>query len=364
MIRQVAQFLSGLDARVSLADTIGAAWGVGRWGRAGVVPRGGSEAALLPLPVAALRLSPAIVETLNELDIRTIGQLQALPRASLTSRFGASVAKRLDQALGQLPEMIVPVRGTEPICAGWDFDEPAADRRSLELCLHQLIEQVAAALQERQLGVQQLTCRVDGISFIVGTTGSTASVPHLWELVRLHLERVALPREVRRVEIRATLTSRRVEQQQQIISEERADPRELRLLLDRLGSRLGSGALLRPALVPDPFPEFACRFDSVFDAATEERPPNPTGLFRPVRMFPRPIPVEVVSVVPDGPPLRFRWQNEDHTVDHPWGPERIVGGWWRGKQVCRDYYRVETIAGRRFWLFRTEGAWFLHGVFE
>ena len=49
-----------------------------------------------------------------------------------------------------------------------------------------------------------------------------------------------------------------------------------------------------------------------------------------------------------------------------WGPERIETGWWRRACMRRDYYRVETTAGLRFWLFRDldDGGWFLHGSFE
>jgi protein ImuB len=49
-----------------------------------------------------------------------------------------------------------------------------------------------------------------------------------------------------------------------------------------------------------------------------------------------------------------------------WGPERIETGWWRGQAVGRDYYRVETTDGRRFWIFRNleDNRWFLHGVFD
>ena len=47
-----------------------------------------------------------------------------------------------------------------------------------------------------------------------------------------------------------------------------------------------------------------------------------------------------------------------------WGPERIQTGWWRGHYIRRDYYRVETTTGQRFWLFRRRGHWFLHGVFD
>ena len=73
-----------------------------------------------------------------------------------------------------------------------------------------------------------------------------------------------------------------------------------------------------------------------------------------------------MSVMPEGPPLRFPFRGEEHRVARAWGPERIETGWWRGPPVARDYYRVATTAGRRFWLFRRldDGRWFLHGAFE
>jgi protein ImuB len=29
----------------------------------------------------------------------------------------------------------------------------------------------------------------------------------------------------------------------------------------------------------------------------------------------------------------------------------------------RDYFRVEDGDGRRYWLYRTDGRWYLHGLF-
>jgi protein ImuB len=85
-----------------------------------------------------------------------------------------------------------------------------------------------------------------------------------------------------------------------------------------------------------------------------------------LRLKPQPVPIAAVSLVPDGPPIRFQWQGQDCVIRNYWGPERIETGWWRGPRVDRDYYRVETAVGQRFWLFRRnrDGNWFLHGVFE
>lgn len=80
----------------------------------------------------------------------------------------------------------------------------------------------------------------------------------------------------------------------------------------------------------------------------------------------RPQPVEVVSVAPHGPPQTFSLLGEQHRVERVWGPERIHTGWWRGRSVRRDYYRVETTTGRWFWLFRqlTDRRWYFHGAFD
>jgi protein ImuB len=79
----------------------------------------------------------------------------------------------------------------------------------------------------------------------------------------------------------------------------------------------------------------------------------------------RPLRLPVMSIAPEGPPVRFRLAGRDHRIARVWGPERIETGWWRGRCVRRDYYQVETGGGERFWLFRElgSGAWFLHGDF-
>jgi protein ImuB len=87
--------------------------------------------------------------------------------------------------------------------------------------------------------------------------------------------------------------------------------------------------------------------------------------FRPLFLRP-PLALDVVSVVPDGPPITFRFQGRLYRIAHHWGPERIETGWWRGGSVRRDYYRVQTEDGLRFWLFRRieDGKWHLHGEFS
>ncbi len=101
--------------------------------------------------------------------------------------------------------------------------------------------------------------------------------------------------------------------------------------------------------------------------------PDLAGPARPLRLLEAPEPVEAVAEVPDGPPIRFRWRRQLHPVVRAEGPERIAAEWWRaaGDLPTRDYFRVETASGHRFWLFRAglygreagRPTWFLHGLF-
>ncbi len=47
------------------------------------------------------------------------------------------------------------------------------------------------------------------------------------------------------------------------------------------------------------------------------------------------------------------------------GPERIESQWWEGRWERRDYFRVQTGTGERFWIFQEigTGRWWLQGDF-
>ena len=96
------------------------------------------------------------------------------------------------------------------------------------------------------------------------------------------------------------------------------------------------------------------------------------NLPRPARLFSQPQRIEAVTQLPDHPPRFFIWRKRRYVVAKADGPERIRGEWWvsaKETHLVRDYYRVETEDGSRYWLFRdapTEdgGTWWVQGVGE
>ncbi|TIU32238.1 MAG: DNA polymerase Y family protein, partial [Mesorhizobium sp.] len=99
---------SGLAARAAVADSWGAAHALARFGtrQTLVVPPGEIAQAILPLPIAALRLPAVTIDSLRRLGFETIADLASTPRASLALRFGPEPGRRLDQAFGRVSEPI------------------------------------------------------------------------------------------------------------------------------------------------------------------------------------------------------------------------------------------------------------------
>ena len=110
---------------------------------------------------------------------------------------------------------------------------------------------------------------------------------------------------------------------------------------------------------------------------SKKKPQWPDLPPRPTRLLPHPEPIEVTALVPDEPPVQFRWRRITHRVTWSEGPERIAPEWWRPtsgdaneSRETRDYYRIQDESGGRYWVYRAglyeagqAPRWFLHGVF-
>jgi protein ImuB len=384
-----------LKARVGIADTIGAAWAASC---AEHTPDGFRilpSSAPLPgdWPLSVLRLAPEHVTTLHALGVQTLEQLAALPRAGLSSRFGPGLLLRIDQASGEAEELIEPHRPPPALREEWLLEHATTRREQIEFILGQLVERLAQHLSKRQLGAVRLACRFDlagatPLQFTVGLYRPTASARHLLELVSIQLERLRLAQAVGRVGLAAVITAPLETVQSQLFDTLSAcDARSQAMLLDRLATRLGPDAVLQPRLYSTALPERASKLVPASEhgrtlsrtvarakrRATKGEPKTEPAsqtlrapAHRPLALLPEPEPIEVIFIAAEGPPQRWRYQRGHYETAHSWGPERLETAWWRGRVVCRDYYRLEASTGQRFWVFqeRRSGQWFLHGVFE
>lgn len=367
----------------ALGDTLGAAWAIARHGagrllfesearaRVRVVGPGAHVEALRPLPVEALRLAPAAVEVLHDLNVVRIEQLLVLPREQLPSRFGAELLACIDRATGALPEGLKRERMAEPLEARWSFETPVANSQVLIAVIEELLGRLLKEVRGQDVGFQKLlwwlrVSRHDQVCLPVELLRPTASAPDLLELIRLQMERVKLPGEVTDVTVRAAVVAPLVYRQADLFGGRVGPNRDDGVLglVERLSSRLGNAAVLRPRLVADAQPELAFEYEPWL--AAPKRMPDvrpPVRMTRPTCLRERPEPVRVMPV--GGPPGWIAWADREYAVERTWGPERIETGWWRGDDVRRDYYVAETTDGERLWLFRdlAAGGWYVQGVY-
>jgi protein ImuB len=348
-----------------------------------------TERLLQQLPVAALRLPADTVHNLAQLGIERIGSLLALPRNEIPARFGSLVLQRLDQALGRQPEVIVPHRTPSEIEAIHSFEYPTDRLEVVTYALDRLTERIQQPLCERNCAARRIECwfyypSEPPLRLEVGLFRPSRSPQYLGMLLHAQLEQVRLAEPVSALRLHVSAAEPVVDGQAEFFETGQSDGiAGAAALVDCLSSRLGPDAVTHVRMVPDFQPEYACRFEPMIPRIADLRLQiadrkkhsrkigNPQSaicnpFLRPLRLWPKPVGIEVMSAVPEGPPFQLRWAGKKYRITRSWGPERIETGWWRGQDVRRDYYVVATDVGTRLWIFRRgeDERWFLHGSFD
>ncbi|MGI9502217.1 MAG: Y-family DNA polymerase [Geminicoccaceae bacterium] len=395
----------GLRHRLGLADSFGAAWALARHGREvrNIAP-GHVHEALKGLGVAGLRLAPEIVTLLRRLGLKTIGQLEALPRIALAKRFSSkeayeSVLLRLDQCFGRQEEPLTPKRPPPVYRVEQAFLEPLTEPEAFAHGLRLLTSDLCRKLIRAHEGAERLAFlafRVDGDvkAIKVGTSRPTRDPKHIDRLFAEKLPMIDPGFGIEKLALHAERTAPIETSQGKLegggagtsSEDERFDQ-----LIDRLANRLGAEAVTVTVPIESHIPE---------EQAAQVTPGTPQKSWadmphfndRPSCLLLWPEPIKALAEVPDGPPLRFTWRRVTRRIVKSEGPERIAPNW--GNAVAgvdlaaetRDYYRVEDEEGRRYWLFRrglydspgyagtvpenpdqasTDGrpGWFIHGLF-
>ncbi len=99
------------------------------------IPAGGERAFLDGLSLGVLPLDPKVIDELALLGVRRVGELLALPRGSVTDRFGRSAALAYDLAAGTIDEDVRGVAPRRRIRTRRQWDEPVDSRERLIFAL-------------------------------------------------------------------------------------------------------------------------------------------------------------------------------------------------------------------------------------
>jgi protein ImuB len=350
----------GLTHSTAIAPRLAQAWAWARFAGGGILPAKDAIASLHALPVRALRIEEGTALALERLGLRRVGDLAALPRAALLTRFGRPLVDRLEALLGEAAEPFTPLREPLSFTARLAWPEPIGRTEDIVVAADRLLADVAEALERAQRGARRFRlqlCRIDGeaLRLEVRTGRPVRTAEHVRRLLALRWDGLDLGLGVELMRLEALETAPLAPQQVGLAAAE--DGAALGLLLDRLAARLGPGRVVRPEPVQSHVPERAQRLVPASRApgAGDWLAAQP----RPLRLLPRPEPVRALAMVPDSPPVRLDWRGEGLRIAQGRGPERILPEWWReedGGARARDFYRLTAEDGRGLWVFR-EGLW-------
>ena len=380
----------GITARVAIAGTVGAAWGVSRFATSTVVavPHGGERDALSPLPIEALRFDAIDAAALREVQVERVHQVLALERGELADRFAHATRRsrvprdarsgrstpltlastptldsgegdviaaaatssahngtscdplrRIDQAFGSLPEPLHPVRLAQPCRVERVFAGPVSNRETIEIAAADLVQRLCRRLKRRERGARTVrleAIRSDASPVVIDLHLGCPSRRrgHLWSLLAPRLETLHMGFGVDALVLSAPRVARSGRPQVALPHGQLLDP-TVNECIDVLVARFGPNSVMRPVPAAVHEPEGFARLVAAADAPIRASVILHDAMYlsvlpraeRPTALWPVAEAITVESGI-DGSCGAILWRGHYHTIVSIAGGERIDDRWW------------------------------------
>ncbi|HKU64774.1 MAG TPA: DNA polymerase Y family protein [Rhizomicrobium sp.] len=382
VIRRISE--QGLTVRGAIAGTSLAARALARFQSRAIVPPGGEGQAMAPLSILALDCDDKNLRALRHAGLKTVGMVAERLSSELSERLGKSFVTRLKIMLGAEEQPLQPRRPLPDLMAEQRFADPIVTQDAIAASLFSLAVSLSEILERQGRGARRLEAaffRADGkVERIAIRTGEGLRDPKIiLRLLNQKLDALADPLDpgfgFDVIRLEALLAEETKPVTISFDSGENAR-QQILFLIDRLSARFGDTRVQRFVSQDSHIPEAAAAAIPALehdfregDWALKRQAGDPPR--RPLRLLERPEEIRVpASEFPEGPPKRFRWRRAQFDVHRAEGPERIAMEWWRSAGLTRDYFRVETQDGQRFWLYRdglhgpSVPRWYLQGIFS
>lgn len=359
------------DAAIGGAGTRTAAILAARFAPGTILSYGREQAFLESLPVQALSTCSFLErETLAALErwgIRTLGELQRLPAASLAARLGRQAERLQRLARGEDVSLFRPYQVDEAFRVEEMFDWTLDSAEPLTFVLGGMLESLCGELKQRGLAAEQadLTLHLaEGrkLEKRIGMAAPLQDPRTLLSLIRLHLQKISAAAGIRGVALQLKPVKPRFFQHS-LLQREQVSPEKLSHLLARLESLVGAGNLGTPALEDTHRPDAVRMRPFEINLGDPHPPVEPAA--QSIRL---PASARQLSLRRLRPPVSISVKGEEMLSCA--GPWKSSGDWWgendKASPWDREEWDIEFSNGsicRVFW-DRRQQQWFLEGVYD
>ena len=295
-----------------------------------VVPRGMECAALAPLPLTVLDLSPEHAETFAMWGITTLGALANLKETELITRLGQPGKEMRLLARGESPHLFRAIEASLVLEERMELDTPVELLDSLLFILGVMLDQLIVRAQSRILALASITLHLGLEGGAKHTRTVRPALPNndrkLW-LKLIHLDLQAHPPQAAILGLILNAQPGSTSKVQLgLFSPQVPEPMRLDVTLARIRSIVGEGCagqvVLKDTHRPEAFRVEAFAVPS--STALGAKPGTRRVAMRQLR------PAEAVTVtVRNRQPDSFIFREMRYTVERAYGPWTSGGDWWR-----------------------------------
>ena len=356
-----------------------------------IVPPGSDATYLFTAPVGLIPMDEPMAEALSALGIRTAGALAALPSDDVEQRWGRTgltawrLARGEDRRRPGLATTEFPRTVSADLAPSVETIEPVLFlvRAALDRLLAGLVADGRAAatlaitltLDDARGAIADAPAHT--ITREVRLAHPMARLVPLFERCRALLDRWQLPAPVCGVSVAIVATAPLVGEQGDLLDPSWHDPAAADAAFARLRAELGADAIVMPVTSDNHRPERAGAWlpmdggGETGDGRKGQKPAlapvtrHPSPVSCASRQFETPEPVDVECT--DGQPRVLWWRGRRMRIDHPSGPERLAGDWWKD-QYARDYWRCDDPDGEGTLVLYHDhssgSVWFVQGWYD
>jgi len=322
---------------------------------------------LKTVPLDAGGLPAHLLEIISKWGLRSVGQLRALGRDELASRFGSEIVDFLDRVAPARARPLTWVAPSVEFVESIELENAFESLEPLLFILRRFLNQLSRRLEGVYLVARELQLTLQLSSGgkherTLAIPAPTRNVNTLFRMLHTHLENLQTDAPIVAIRLRAE-PARAQTHQFGLFQASLRDPNQFYETLARLEGLLGadrSGTPVNePSYKPDNFHLEPPRFhgQSLVQSAPALKPLIGPALrrFRP--------PVAAQVQVQFDRPAHVKFPGVQGNVAMANGPWRSSGHWWENAW-SRDEWDIRLTNGEAYRLSQRAEEWFIEGMFD